>query len=429
MCSMPSKPLLWGLVDCASFYCSCERLFRPDLTDKPVVVLSNNDGCLISLSPEAKALGFGMAEPYFKVKHKLEKFGVTAFSSNYTLYGDISNRVMRTLESLVPIEQYSIDECFVPVYSASATQVEDVGLALHNRVRQWVGIPVRVGFGPTRTLAKLANNWAKERGPVFSLYCGTKELEDILEASPVRAVWGIGRRQAEKLERTGIRTARQLRDMDEGLALKLLTITGLRTVLELRGESCIMEEQRPAPRRSMVSSRSFGHRVSDKQHLAEALSMHCTLAGQRLREAGLEAATLSVRLQSAAHGTASPTISSYSLSLPTPTNHTGALIQAARQALECCYQQGQSYVKGGIVLYDLHDKGTRQLTLMEAVATPEQQKQTRLMQVMDSVNDLYGKHTLRYLAEGASNASWHMQRSKLSGALTTSWKELARAKS
>ena len=181
--STSSKPELWGLVDCNSFYCSCERLFRPDLSGKPVVVLSNNDGCLIALTPEAKALGFKMGDIYFQVQHRLEKLGVAVFSSNYTLYGDISNRVMRTMESLVPIEQYSIDESFVPFFRATAAQAIDVGWAVHDRIFQWVGMPVRVGIGPTRTLAKLANLWTKKRSRVLKLDLGSPELEEILEAT------------------------------------------------------------------------------------------------------------------------------------------------------------------------------------------------------------------------------------------------------
>ena len=290
MFSTRSKPVFWGLVDCNSFYCSCERLFRPDLKEKPVVVLSNNDGCLIALTPEAKALGFKMGEVYFQVKHRLEKFGVTAFSSNYTLYGDISNRVMRTLETLVPIEQYSIDESFVPFYPATAIQAMDVGWAIHDRVKQWIGVPVRVGIGPTRTLAKLANLWAKKKERVFKLALGSTELEKILEATPTVDIWGIGRKQSAKLEKLGIRNARQLRDMDTDRALKLLTVTGQQTVFELRGFQCIMEDQMPVPRKTLINSRSFGRRVTRKEDLAQAVTMHCSIAGERLRREKMEAA-------------------------------------------------------------------------------------------------------------------------------------------
>ncbi|MDL2290860.1 Y-family DNA polymerase [Desulfovibrio sp. OttesenSCG-928-F20] len=428
MFSTRSKPLFWGLVDCNSFYCSCERLFRPDLEGRLVVVLSNNDGCLIALTPEAKALGFKMGEVYFQVKRHLKRLGVTVFSSNYTLYGDISNRVMRTIETLVPIEQYSIDECFVSFYPATAVQALDVGWAIHDRVRQWVGVPVRVGIGPTRTLAKLANLWAKKRTRVFKLDLGSPELEEVLEATPTGDIWGIGCKQSAKLERIGIRNARQLRDMDQDWALKLMTVVGQRTVLELRGFQCIMEDQAPVPRKTLINSRSFGKRVTKKEDLAQAVTMHCTIAGERLRLERMEAAGLCVHMQTSMH-TEEPYFStSASVSIPIPTNSTAFLIKAAMEALDKCYQPGHGYMKGGILLYDLQEQGSRQLTLMEAAAYPKQQRNAKLMQTLDTVNDRFGRGTLRYLSQGPAEAHWHMTRNLLSGALTTRWSELAKAK-
>lgn len=428
MFSTRSKPIFWGLVDGNSFYCSCERLFRPDLDGKPVVVLSNNDGCLIALTPEAKALGFKMGDIYFQVKHRLQTLGVTAFSSNYTLYGDISDRVMRTLETLVPIEQYSIDECFVPFYPATAMQAMDVGWTIHGRVRQWVGVPVRVGIGPTRTLAKLANLWAKKRTRVFKLDLGSPELEEILESTPTGDVWGIGRKQSAKLEGVGIRNARQLRDMDPARALKLMTVVGQRTVLELRGFQCIMEAQAPVPRKTLINSRSFGRRVTMKEDLAQAMVMHCTIAGERLRRERMEAGGVSVHMQTSMH-TEEPYFStSASVGMPIPTNSTPILIKAAMEALDKCYQPGHGYMKGGILLFDLQEQGSRQLTLMEAIATPKQQRDEKLMQTLDTINDRFGRNTLRYLSQGPAKAPWHMTRNLLSGAFTTRWEQLAKVR-
>lgn len=428
MCSMPHKPELWGLVDCNSFYCSCERLFRPDLEGKPVVVLSNNDGCLIALTPEAKALGFKMGDIYFQVKHRLEELGVTAFSSNYTLYGDISNRVMGTLKSLVPIEQYSIDESFIPFYPATAVQALDVGWAMHDRVKQWVGVPVRVGIGPTRTLAKLANLWAKKRTRVLKLDLGSTELEEVLEATPTGDIWGIGRKQAAKLERIGICSARQLRDMSLEHALQLLTVVGQRTVLELRGFQCIMENEAPVPRKTLINSRSFGRQVSKKEDLAQAMTMHCTIAAERLRLEKVEAAGLCVHMQTSAHSEAPYFSTSAKVHLPTPTNNTAVLIKAAMMALDKCYRPGHGYMKGGIMLFDLQEQGSRQLTLMEAAESSEQKQQTRLMQTLDRINDKFGKDTLKYLSQGPPKARWHMTRNLLSGAFTTQWAQLAKVR-
>lgn len=419
-----SQPTLWGLVDCNSFYCSCERLFRPDLAGKPVVVLSNNDGCLIALTPEAKALGFTMGEVYFQVKGRLKYHGVTVFSSNYTLYGDISRRVMQCMESLVPIEQYSIDESFVPFGPALAAQAVAVGWAVHERIAQWVGMPVRVGIGATRTLAKLANAWAKKRTRVFQLELGTQELEDILHETPVVDVWGIGRKGAQKLNALGIFTARQLRDMNADTARKVLTVVGLRTVLELRGQQCIMEEEAPVPRKTLVSSRSFGSKVTKQEDLAQALAMHCEIAGRRLRAERMEAAALSVYFQTSMHGPNPFFSAAASVHLSPPTNYTPELIRAANMALEQCYAPGHGFLKGGITLFDLQQQGTRQLTLLEA-ATPEHNlRRAKLMQTMDAINARFGRDTLHSLAQGPQQAKWHMQRHLLSGAMTTRWKEL-----
>ena len=395
---------------------------------KPVVVLSNNDGCLIALTPEAKALGFKMGDIYFQVRHRLEKLGVTAFSSNYTLYGDLSNRVMQTLETLVPIEQYSIDESFIPFYPATAVQAIDVGWAVHDRIRQWVGIPVRVGIGPTRTLAKLANLWAKKRTRVLKIDLGTEELEEILEATPTGDIWGIGRKQSEKLAKIGISNARQLRDMDTERALKLLTVVGQRTVLELQGFQCIMEDQTPVPRKTLINSRSFGRRVTQKEDLAQAMAMHCTIAGERLRMEKMEAGGLCVQMQTSMH-TEEPYFSaSASVTIPIPTNITSILIRHALEALDKCYQPNHSYMKGGILLFDLQEQGKRQLTLLESVVSPENERQTKLMQALDKINDKFGRDTLHYLSQGPKDAFWHMQRKKMSGAFTTRWMELAKAK-
>lgn len=415
---------MWGLVDCNSFYCSCERLFRPDLAGKPVVVLSNNDGCLIALTPEAKALGFKMGDIYFQVRQRLESFGVEAFSSNYTLYGDLSSRVMQTLKTLVPIEQYSIDESFIPFGPAMAVQAVDVGWAVHDRVSQWVGLPVRVGIGATRTLAKLANLWAKKRQRVFKLDLGFPDFEEILEATPTGDIWGIGRRQSEKLARVGIHNARQLRDMDTDFALKLLTVVGQRTVLELRGHQCIMEDEAPIPRKTLINSRSFGRRVTKKEDLAEALAMHCSVAAERLRKEKMEAGAISVHMQTSRHSEEPYFHATASIKLPFPTNSTTFIIKAAREALDVCYQPGHGFMKGGIVLFDLQEEGTRQLTLMETVASPEREKQTRLMQALDKVNSKFGRDSIRYMSQGPKDAFWHMQRKRLSGAFTTRWADL-----
>jgi len=417
-------PALWALMDCSSFYCSCERLFRPDLEGKPVVVLSNNDGCLIALTPEAKALGYKLGDVFFQLEKQLARDRVAVFSSNYTLYGDISRRVMATLESVVPeIDQYSIDEAFVPFDRALAAQAGAVGWEIHDRVRQWVGVPVRCGLGPTRTLAKLANHWAKKRTRVFQLELGSPELEDILEETPTEAVWGIGRKMSLRLSRLGIVNARQLRDMDLGAVRKFLTVTGQRTVMELRGVQCVMAEP-PAPRRTLVSSRSFGRQVKRKEDIAEALAMHCAIAGERLRQERLEARALTVWAMTPWHDKAAYVCQSAHISLDLPTSDTDELTRAAKEALDRCYKAGPGFMKGGLMLYDLVEADRRQLTLMETALEPGRLKRRELMRALDKVNGKYGRETLRYGAQGAPDAFWHMRREKMSGHFTTRWADL-----
>lgn len=395
-----AKPQMWGLVDCQSFYCSCERIFRPDLEGKPVVVLSNNDGCLIALTPEAKALGYKMGDVYHLLERQLRKDKVAVFSSNYTLYGDISRRVMKAMASVTPaIDQYSIDEAFVPFDKVLCANLDEVGWELHNRVWQWVGVPVRVGIGPTRTLAKLANYWAKKRTRVFRLDSNTSELDDVLTETGTENVWGIGRRLSDKLTRMGINNARQLRDMDLSTAKKHLTVVGQRTVLELRGIQCVMEEL-PTSRKTMVSSRSFGRRVSRLEDIREAIAMHCSIAGERLRKEELVARALQVWVMTSRHMDEPYCCLSAHANLHLPTNITSELIEAANEALDRCYEPGHGFMKAGIMLYDLADADRRQMTLMEAAVSPAQEKKRNLMRVLDQVNDKYGRDTMRIAAQG-----------------------------
>lgn len=420
---------LWALVDCNSFYCNCERLFRPDLREKPVVVLSNNDGCLIALTPEAKALGFSMGEVFFQVEQRLRQQQVAVFSSNYTLYSDISQRVMGTLESVVPrIDQYSIDEAFVPFDAVLAAQPEAVGWEMHNRVAKWVGMPVRVGIGPTRTLAKLANHWAKKKSRVFRLSPGTPEFEDILEATPTGDIWGIGRRQAKKLLLHGISNARQLRDLDLDRALRLLTVVGQRTVYELRGFPCIMLDTSPLPRKTLVSSRSFGRRTSRREELAEALAMHAAIAGQRLRAENMVASAISVWCETSRHMEEPYHCIRGTAHLPLPTNNTASLVQAAWSALTGCYQPGHGFMKGGILLFGLAEEGNRQLTLLEAVQPAPEAKRRIIMQSLDRINDKYGRDTLHTAAQGKPDARWRMRRHKMSPYYTTRFEDFPRVK-
>jgi DNA polymerase V len=438
----PTGPL-WALVDCNNFYASCERLFRPDLRGKPIVVLSNNDGCIISRSDEAKALGVEMGAPEFKVRRELARLGVHVFSSNYALYGDLSNRVMRTLGTLAPeVEVYSIDEAFLPLRGPLATDPVGVGRALRERVGRWTGIPISVGIAPTRTLAKLAGRVAK-RTPrcegMFDLaHCREvlgMGVDDFLGKVPVDAVWGVGRRLAAMLRGAGITTARALRDAGDDWVRRRMSVTGLRTVLELRGLPCIGAAEQgepPAPRHTVVSSRSFAGRITDVAMLREALATHAALAGAKLRRAGLVAGGLAVHVRTARHDeeAALRCDDGVSLPLPVPTADTTTFIRLAHEGLDRVFRPGYPYAKAGVMLYGLEPADTRQgslLALVDGTAERDAARE-RLMAVADRVNARHGRGTLRHAAEGlAKEAPWHMRQRRRSPRRTTAWKELAQA--
>ncbi|MDR2669839.1 MAG: Y-family DNA polymerase [Desulfovibrio sp.] len=426
MPSINSPHALWALVDCNNFFASCERLFRPDLADRPVVVLSNNDGCIVARSNEAKALGIGMGEPEFKVRELLRMHDVAVFSSNYVLYGDIASRVMRTLESIVPeVEQYSIDEAFVPLRGALAANADGIADEMWRRVRRWTGIGVAVGLGATRTLAKIASERAKKGCGVCRLEAGP-EANGILEATPVGDVWGIGRKSDLKLRSYDIYTARQLRDADGALIRKLLGIAGTHTALELRGIPCLDAANAPMPRRSMVSSRSFGEKVRDKQYLAEALAMHASLAGERLRKEKLEAGGLTVHIRTSRHGVEAFYDETASITLARPTSSTRDFIHATARGLEAIFRPGYAYAKAGIILYDLAAPGSRPGNLLNWIKTDagDKKSDTKLMHALDVVNRRFGRGMLRFAAEGKRAAPWHVKSDRRSPRATTAWDEL-----
>jgi DNA polymerase V len=426
MFPLRATPALWALVDCNNFYASCERLFRPDLVGKPVVVLSNNDGCIIARSNEAKALGIGMGEPEFKVRDLLKRHKITVFSPNFALYGDISSRIMLTLESLVPlVEQYSIDEAFIPLSGSLAANADELALSIQARVRQWTGIAVSVGVGTTRTLSKLAGDLAKKGSGVLRLDAAAPETGQRLSAIPVDAVWGVGRRSAEKLKLRNIHTAKDLRDADGGMIKKLLNIAALNTAMELRGLACLTTSAMPAPRRTMVSSRSFGQRITEKEHLAEALSMHAALAGERLRREHLEAGGMIVHIRTARHGQGPFYDKTAEVSFAAPTSNTRLLVKAAREGLEGIFQPGFLYAKAGLVLFDLVSLHGRQASLLDlALPNRQSERDKEVMKALDAVNRRFGRGAIRFGAEGGKDAPWRMKHSRRSRGYTSSWEEL-----
>ncbi|MCB1112237.1 MAG: Y-family DNA polymerase [Chlamydiales bacterium] len=410
---------MWiALVDCNNFYVSCERVFDPKLERCPVVVLSNNDGCIIARSNEVKALGIPMGAPYYEWRERLQRAGCAVFSSNYTLYGDMSQRVMSLLEENVPhVSIYSIDEAFMDLSIPDPVQFSRW---LRARVRQCVGIPVSVGIARTKTLAKVANHIAKKQTDKQGVFLLSPENETaVLDQFPVEEIWGVGRRYAEMLHSYGITTARQLRDADDNWVRKQMSVIGLRMVWELRGQACLTLDEAPAPKKSITCSRSFGRAVTDYDEMCEAVSSYAARAGEKLREEEQLASSLTVFVLYHPFKSGS----NYArIVLPEPTAYTPSLIRYAKEGLQQIHYKGAVYRKAGIILEGLLPEIAvqRDLFAQKDSMTP---KQKQAMEVMDRLNSRAGSPVLRMAAEGIEKP-WKMQRSLCTPHYTTSWDEI-----
>jgi len=415
--------MVFALLDCNNFYASCERLFRPELEGRPVVVLSNNDGCIIARSNEAKALGIGMGAPYFKNRALIEKHKVEVFSSNYALYGDISHRVMTILQQMEPeVEIYSIDEAFIRMPTGAGSDLTGQARCLRKKIRKDVGIPVSIGIGPTKTLAKVANRIAKKTpglGGVFDLTIDA-DPDRLLAGIPAGDIWGIGPRNAETLRRQGIMTALDLKNSDDEWIRKRLSVVGLRTVMELRGTPCIPLDHEPAPRKSVVCSRSFRKPVFSLTDLGEAISSYVSVAAEKLRSEGLAAANLQVFLRTNRHRQDLPQHSdSRMVSLDQPTSSTPVLIRAALAGLGKIYRAGFAYQKAGVMLAGLTPAGVRQQNLFP----PLPKNNGAVMEALDRINSRWGRNTVQYASSGLAKP-WCMSQERKSPAYTTRWNEL-----
>lgn len=420
---------LMALADCDTFYASCERVARPDLAGKPVVVLSNNDGCLVAMSREAKKLGLPMGKPAFEVKSELEKHGVAVFSSNYTLYGDLSHRVMQTLESVVPkVEVYSIDEAFLPLKGALAANAPEVAATARERVRKWVGLPVSIGIAPTRVLAKIATRVAKKYpayGGIFDL-SRCRKVEELLGSVDVADIWGVGRKSALKLRCEGIRTARDLRDADADMIRRLLTVHGLNILMELRGIPSIGEDI-PATHTCIISSRSLGYKVTTLEPMTEAVAYHAARAAEKLRGKGLVAQMVSVRIQTAYYRRDQPGHDEMTMTrLERPSCDSSVIIGAALRGLGRIFRHGYGYAKAMVMLTDLSDPARGQAQLMDMLDENAERRarRQRLMEVVDRINRREGRETLCFASQGGKNAKWHMKRERLSPAWSTDVRHL-----
>ena len=414
---------LFALVDCNNFYASCERLFRPELKEKPIVVLSNNDGCIVARSNEAKALGISMGAPYFKSKELIRRHNVQVFSSNYSLYGDLSHRVMSVLQDMEPeVEIYSIDEAFISLPASNHQDLTDYAKSLKARVEQWVGIPVSVGIAPTKTLAKLAGRVAKKNGKYGGVFALTDhdELDALLSSIDVGDVWGIGRRSAEKLHRQGILNVFQLKNANDNWLRKNLTVTGLRTAMELRGTSCIPLDSAQPNKKAIISSRSFGQPISSLADLKEAIATHVSIAAKKLRDQRSAAHSIHVFIYTNRFKEDAPQYSgNMTIPLPQASSYTPTMIKHAMQGLERVYKPGYKYNKAGVMMTELVPQDRVQRNLF----AQENRESLPLMETVDRINQAWGRNTIRFAVEGLKQ-SWQMKQSHKSPAYTTSWAEI-----
>lgn len=412
---------IFALVDCNNFYASCERVFNPSLEGRPVVVLSNNDGCIIARSNEAKALGIKMGQPIFQCKELVAREGVHVFSSNYSLYGDLSRRVMETLATFTPdMEVYSIDEAFLNL-TGIAIDLTEYARTIRATVKQWVGIPVAIGIGPTKTLAKAAAKAAKKFPGCAGVFDITGHEEDVLAATSVDDVWGVGRQYAKFLRRSGILTALDLRNAPDAWVRKHMTVMGLRTVLELRGTSCLELGEAEPPKKAILCSRSFGRRVYRLAELEEAAAAYASRAAEKLRGQGSAASAMQVILMEFPFNDGHPKTRICSAAIPVATAHTPELIRYAKALLRRIYHKGPAYRKVGVMLTGIVPRGQVQLNLFHT--SPEGEKELGLMHALDTVNRRWGRGTLAFAASGFERP-WWMRQTKKSPLFTTSWKDL-----
>ncbi|MEI6071165.1 MAG: Y-family DNA polymerase [Verrucomicrobiae bacterium] len=415
-----------ALVDCNNFYASCERVFAPRLIGRPVVILSNNDGCVIARSEEAKALGISMGAPAFKNKETFRRHAVEVLSSNYALYGDMSARVMSVLRSHAPgIEEYSIDEAFLAL---DDEQGESFAKELRTQVRQWTGLPVSVGIASTKVLAKLANRFAKKTPGLNGIFDLTAagNPDEILASVACADIWGIGKRLAARLGRGGIHTARDLKRADMAWVRRELGVVGERIARELNGIPCLTLEEMPPPKKGIASAKSFGRPVESLEELEEALATYTTQVAEKLRAGRLLATNVHVFVTTNPfHATQAQYTAGAQTSLLCPSNHTSDLIAAARSLLREIYRPGHRYKKTGVFVTELVPEQCVQLSLFDEPKNAAPRK--ALQEAVDQLNSRFGKDTVRSGAMGTRQA-WGMRQERKSQGFTTRWSELPVAK-
>lgn len=419
---------MFALVDVNNFYASCERVFDPRLRGRPVVVLSNNDGCVIARSPEAKALGIPMGEPTFRLRPLIVRHDITVLSSNYALYGDMSARVMRVLAELVPaVEIYSIDEAFLDLTELPRAQLLAQGRSIQATIQQWLGLPVCIGIAPTKTLAKAAN-WAAKKpidpaaGGVFTLVDGNRQTA-VLADMPVDAVWGVGRRLAARLAVMGIRSAQELRDADQARIRRAFGVTLSRTQLELRGQPSLSLQEVDAPRQQIIVSRSFGEAVTELASLEAALATFTERAAEKLRQQRSLTEAISIWIETSRFAPGSAYDSRQTTVQLPATDDSQLLLETALRSLRALFKPTRRYryQRAGIILHGLrHGLARKQYDLFDTATTPNREA---LMTALDAINQRYGRQTIR---SGTTLMSqrWLPQAGYRSPRYTTRWADL-----
>ncbi len=409
-----------ALIDCNSFYVSCERLFNPKIKNLPVVVLSNNDGCVISRSTEAKQLGIKMGEPYFKVKDLVKKNNVQIFSSNYALYGDLSRRVMKVLKGFTDkIEIYSIDEAFLDLSHIKDEQVEEYGKRIRERVLKWTGIPTSVGISNTKTLSKVANHLAKKnKAGVIYL---KDNIDTILKNFEISDVWGVGKQLSKLYIKNGINNAYKLKNISNTWVKKSTNVLGAKTVMELRGISCINLETEDIKRKSCCVSRSFGKKVESLDRLKESITTHCLNAAEKIRMDRQTARAVTVFIRTSPFDKNRKYYSnSITIELPISTSNSLELVKAAIDGLKKIYKYGYFYQKAGIILSKLKESSEKELSLLAPIL---ENKSKTLMKAIDLTNAKYGRNAVSIAQAGIKN-DWKMRREHSSRIDTASFDSL-----
>jgi DNA polymerase V len=410
-----------ALVDGNNFYVSCERVFNPKLEGRPVVVLSNNDGCAVARSNEVKALGVKMGTPWFQMRDLAAQHGIVAMSSNYALYADLSNRVMSILAQYSPEQEiYSIDECFLGLDGFSHLDLVEVGQQIRRQVRQWVGIPVCVGIAETKTLAKLANHCAKKNLAGSDGVCDFNrippaDLSRLFSSIEVGEIWGVGRQLTRKLADRGITTVEALRTADAKTLRREFSVVLERTLMELNGVACMELEEAAPNKQQIMSSRSFGSYVYDLPTLKEAVASYIAIAAGKLRGQGSLAGMVQVYVRTNPHKDAPQYQRGLTIPMPEATDDTLRLTRAALWGLKRIYRPGFAYQKAGVALINLTDAANVQRSLFS-----NGKDNSKLMHVMDRINAIWGRGTLRSAAEGTEKG-WKMKRKRMSPCYTTNW--------